>query len=185
MTKSQSLRADFAGAVTRLEEALALPKDPIVRDSAIQRFEISFELMLEISKSVSRRAAQRLLHLTPDLFSRGIQATTIRSGSICRFCAITPSIPIISNLPITYIRGSPKRRTAFAPSSRLRRSKVVRSIIRSGCVGCRRPRESGAQGNRKIARPWFPAFAGMTNQYDVNRSRSRLKPVRRAAPLLL
>jgi predicted nucleotidyltransferase len=38
MTKSQSLRADFARAVTRLEEALALPKDPIVRDSAIQRF---------------------------------------------------------------------------------------------------------------------------------------------------
>ena len=35
VTKSQSLRADFARAVTRLDEALALPKDPIVRDSAI------------------------------------------------------------------------------------------------------------------------------------------------------
>jgi hypothetical protein len=44
MTKSGSLRADFVRATTRLEEALALPKDEIVRDSAIQRFEISFEL---------------------------------------------------------------------------------------------------------------------------------------------
>jgi nucleotidyltransferase substrate binding protein (TIGR01987 family) len=47
VTKSQSLRADFTRAVTRLDEALALPKDLIVRDSAIQRFEISFELCWE------------------------------------------------------------------------------------------------------------------------------------------
>ena len=51
MTKSQSLRADFARAVTRLDEALALPKDPIVRDSAIQRFEISFELCWKFLKA--------------------------------------------------------------------------------------------------------------------------------------
>jgi hypothetical protein len=43
VTKRQSLRMDFEKAVTRLDQALALPKDPIVRDSAIQRFEISFE----------------------------------------------------------------------------------------------------------------------------------------------
>lgn len=44
MKKSESLREDFAAAIARLEQALALPKDDIVRDSAIQRFEISFEL---------------------------------------------------------------------------------------------------------------------------------------------
>ena len=44
MTKARLLRADFARAITPLDEALALPKDPIVRDAAIQRFEISFEL---------------------------------------------------------------------------------------------------------------------------------------------
>ncbi len=44
MKKSESLREDFAAAIGRLEQALALPKDDIVRDSAIQRFEISFEL---------------------------------------------------------------------------------------------------------------------------------------------
>ena len=51
MTKPQSLRVDFAKAVARLEEALALPKDPIVRDSAIQRFEISFELCWKFLKA--------------------------------------------------------------------------------------------------------------------------------------
>src|SRR5205807_520200 len=51
VTKSQSLRADFARALTRLDEALALPKDPIVRDSAIQRFEISFELCWKFLKA--------------------------------------------------------------------------------------------------------------------------------------
>jgi nucleotidyltransferase substrate binding protein (TIGR01987 family) len=51
VTKSQSLREDFARAITRLDEALALTKDPIVRDSAIQRFEISFELCWKFLKA--------------------------------------------------------------------------------------------------------------------------------------
>ena len=51
MKKSESLRENFAPAVTRLEQALALPKDDIVRDSAIQRFEISFELCWKYLKA--------------------------------------------------------------------------------------------------------------------------------------
>ena len=51
MKRTESLRADFAAAVTRLEEALSLPKDAIVRDSAIQRFEISFELCWKFLKA--------------------------------------------------------------------------------------------------------------------------------------
>jgi nucleotidyltransferase substrate binding protein (TIGR01987 family) len=51
VTRAQSLRADFERAVTRLDEALALSKDPIVRDSAIQRFEISFELCWKFLKA--------------------------------------------------------------------------------------------------------------------------------------
>jgi nucleotidyltransferase substrate binding protein (TIGR01987 family) len=49
--KSESLREDFAAAVGRLEHALALPQDDIVRDSAIQRFEISFELCWKYLKA--------------------------------------------------------------------------------------------------------------------------------------
>jgi nucleotidyltransferase substrate binding protein (TIGR01987 family) len=45
------LRADFAAAIARLDEALALAKDDIVRDSAIQRFEISFELCWKFLKA--------------------------------------------------------------------------------------------------------------------------------------
>ena len=51
MTKRGSLQADFARAITRLEQALALPKDDIVRDSAIQRFEICFELCWKFLKA--------------------------------------------------------------------------------------------------------------------------------------
>jgi len=49
--KSASLREDFAAAINRLKQALALPKDDIVRDSAIQRFEISFELCWKFLKA--------------------------------------------------------------------------------------------------------------------------------------
>lgn len=51
MTKSGSLRADFERAVARLGAVLALPKDEIVRDSAIQRFQISFELCWKFLKA--------------------------------------------------------------------------------------------------------------------------------------
>ena len=51
MTKAASLRTDFERAIARLGEALALPKDSIVRDSAIQRFEISFELCWKFLKA--------------------------------------------------------------------------------------------------------------------------------------
>jgi nucleotidyltransferase substrate binding protein (TIGR01987 family) len=51
MKKSASLREDFAASITRLAQALALPKDDIVRDSAIQRFEISFELCWKFLKA--------------------------------------------------------------------------------------------------------------------------------------
>jgi hypothetical protein len=43
VTKAQSLRADFAKAVARLDEALALPKDPIVRDSAKNLFPLGIQ----------------------------------------------------------------------------------------------------------------------------------------------
>jgi nucleotidyltransferase substrate binding protein (TIGR01987 family) len=51
MTKLPSLRKDLASAIARLDEALALPKDSIVRDSAIQRFEIAFELCWKTLKA--------------------------------------------------------------------------------------------------------------------------------------
>lgn len=51
MTKSRSLRADLERAVTRLAEVLALPKNDVIRDSAIRRFQISFELCWKYLKA--------------------------------------------------------------------------------------------------------------------------------------
>ena len=51
MSKPRSLRTDFERAVARLAEVLALPKSEIIRDSAIQRFQISFELCWKYLKA--------------------------------------------------------------------------------------------------------------------------------------
>lgn len=42
--KSKEIGAQFAQAVERLTESLVLPKNDVVRDSAIKRFEIAFDL---------------------------------------------------------------------------------------------------------------------------------------------
>jgi len=45
MEEAYSLRlSHFERALSRLEEALAKPEDPIVRDASIQRFEFTFEM---------------------------------------------------------------------------------------------------------------------------------------------
>ena len=45
MAEGSSLRVSlFERALSRLEEALAKPEDPIVRDACIQRFEFTFEM---------------------------------------------------------------------------------------------------------------------------------------------
>ena len=52
MTKRDSLKEDFTKSLARLDEVIALPVNPIVRDSAIQRFEIAFELCWKYMKAV-------------------------------------------------------------------------------------------------------------------------------------
>ena len=45
MAEAYSLRVSlFERALSRLEEAMAKPEDPIVRDACIQRFEFTFEM---------------------------------------------------------------------------------------------------------------------------------------------
>ena len=50
MTKYTSLREDFDKALARFEEILIEEKSDIVRDSAIKRFEIIFDLAWKITK---------------------------------------------------------------------------------------------------------------------------------------
>lgn len=51
MTKFISLFEDFEKALVRLEEVLNLPKNEIIRDSAIKRFEIAFDLAWKTLKA--------------------------------------------------------------------------------------------------------------------------------------
>ena len=51
MTKFKSLYEDFQSALGRFEEILKEPKNDIVRDSAIKRFELVFELAWKTIKA--------------------------------------------------------------------------------------------------------------------------------------
>lgn len=51
MNKFAAQLAQFAQAIARLAEALQLPKNDIVRDSAIQRFEFTFDLAWKTVKT--------------------------------------------------------------------------------------------------------------------------------------
>ena len=52
MTKFNSLRNDFQEALKRLEEVLREQKTDIVRDSAIKRFELAFDLAWKALKAL-------------------------------------------------------------------------------------------------------------------------------------
>jgi nucleotidyltransferase substrate binding protein (TIGR01987 family) len=49
--KLTSLRASFERALARLDDVLAQPRDEYMRDSAIQRFEFTFELFWKALKA--------------------------------------------------------------------------------------------------------------------------------------
>lgn len=51
MTKLDAITEDFKNSILRLEEVLSIEKTDIVRDSAIQRFEISFEMAWKTTKA--------------------------------------------------------------------------------------------------------------------------------------
>lgn len=51
MNKLKSLQEDFEKALTRLEEVLKEKKSEIVRDSAIKRFELAFDLAWKTLKA--------------------------------------------------------------------------------------------------------------------------------------
>lgn len=51
MTKLQSLQEDFVSALLRFEEVLREKKTDVVRDSAIKRFEIAFDLAWKTAKA--------------------------------------------------------------------------------------------------------------------------------------
>jgi nucleotidyltransferase substrate binding protein (TIGR01987 family) len=51
MSKFESLLPDFESAIQRLKEVLEKPKDEFIRDSAIKRFEIVFDMAWKTLKA--------------------------------------------------------------------------------------------------------------------------------------
>ena len=51
MTKFEATIKQFESALTRFREVLAVPKNDIVRDSAIQRFEFTLDLSWKMTKA--------------------------------------------------------------------------------------------------------------------------------------
>lgn len=74
MTRPEALLDQFRKATDRLRESLGLEKSPIVRDSAILRFEIAMDLSLEDIEGVPRKQAWRRVSFSQGMLSRGVQA---------------------------------------------------------------------------------------------------------------
>lgn len=55
MSKREYQIENFKKSIIKLEEVLSLKKDPIVRDSAIKRFEISYDLCWKLIKEYVRK----------------------------------------------------------------------------------------------------------------------------------
>lgn len=51
MTKSDALKKDYAKSLAQLEKVLRIKKTDIVRDSAIKRFELTFDLSWKLVKT--------------------------------------------------------------------------------------------------------------------------------------
>ena len=54
MTKNQAIENDLLEATRRFEEALAMPFSEVIRDSAIKRFELCFDLAWKSAKEKLR-----------------------------------------------------------------------------------------------------------------------------------
>ena len=73
MTKNQAIENDLLEATKRFEEALAMPFSEIVRDSAIKRFELCFDLAWKSAKEKLR--GENIECLSPkSCFSEALRA---------------------------------------------------------------------------------------------------------------
>jgi nucleotidyltransferase substrate binding protein (TIGR01987 family) len=71
---------DFSRALTRLDEALSVPKSDIVRDAVIQRFEFTFELAWKTMKLwLSGQGVE--VHTPAQVLAEALQAGLIIDGN--------------------------------------------------------------------------------------------------------
>lgn len=68
MTKYEAQLAQLNKALQRLNEALAAPKNDIVRDSAIQRFEFTIDMAWKLVKTILEERHGVVCHSPKDCF---------------------------------------------------------------------------------------------------------------------
>ena len=77
MDKYQEIYQDFTQAVSQLEKALNQPKDEFIRDSAIKRFEIAYDLTWKALKTYLEAEKGLVCHSPKDCFRQAYQAEVI------------------------------------------------------------------------------------------------------------
>ncbi len=82
MTKYIAILNQFESALIRLEEVMEKPKDDIVRDSAIKRFEIVFDLSWKIIKSFLEEKHNIVCHSPASCFREAYQQKLIEYDDI-------------------------------------------------------------------------------------------------------
>ena len=68
MTKFEAQILQLEKALSRLNEALAAPKNDIVRDSAIQRFELTIDMAWKLVKTILEEKHGVICHSPKDSF---------------------------------------------------------------------------------------------------------------------
>lgn len=81
-SKFVELAVQLSSAQKRLEEVMLKPKDEFIRDSAIQRFEFTFELAWKTLKSYleEKRGGSQNLYFPKDVFRSAFQAGMIEDN---------------------------------------------------------------------------------------------------------
>ncbi len=78
--KTRNLQKQFKKAFGKLDESLNLPKNEIVRDSAIQRFEFTFELLWKTFKAMLEEKGAKELYFPRDVIKEAFRAKLIEEN---------------------------------------------------------------------------------------------------------
>ena len=76
-SKYEMLKKQFGEALRRLEEVMQRPKDEFIRDSAIQRFEFTFETMWKTIREYLRKKGAGEVNFPRDVIKEAFKAGLI------------------------------------------------------------------------------------------------------------
>lgn len=76
-SKLENLKSQLKSALTRFEEVLQVQKTPITRDSAIQRFEFTYELAWKTMKAYLKEKGAGDFYFPKDVIRSAFQARLI------------------------------------------------------------------------------------------------------------